>query len=187
MLQVFDSIGALTLAINHYLQGKPAGLSLGQIARTRIDAEKRLLLLPGAEELDLNPDQVSTPNLYECCRWTAMIYALAVVYPMPDNFNVLQVYVARLKAAIEDTNILSSSCQPKSVSDTLLWIFVLGGIAAIDKPERPWFVTQLGLLVKTLKVDWNCIKEVLDPFLWLDSACGDSGRHLWTQVEYLAS
>jgi hypothetical protein len=183
MLEVLDIMGAITLAIHHYLQGKPAGLSIGQIARTRIAVERRLLLLPSVEEL--NPNLVFMPNLYECCRLTAMIFGVAVVFPISNNTSMLQMYVTRLKAAFENMNFTNSSSQDTNISNILLWILVLGGIAALEKPEGPWFVSQLRLLVETLKIDWNGVTEVLETFLWLDSTCGRSGRHLWTRVVYL--
>jgi hypothetical protein len=67
-----------------------------------------------------------------------------------------------------------------------LWILILGGIAALDKVERPWFVSQLGTLVKILEIDWDGIEEILESFLWLDSTCGSGGRLLWSEVmEYM--
>jgi hypothetical protein len=184
MLDVLDIMGAITLAIHHYLQGKPAGLSIGQIARTRIAVERCLLLLPGAEELKLNP--VFMPSLYECCRLTAMIFGVAVVFPISNNTSVLQMYVTRLKAAFENMNLRTPISQDTNISNALLWILVIGGIAALDKPEESWFISQLRLLARTLNLDWNGVTEVLETFLWLDSACGCSGRHLWTRVVYLA-
>jgi hypothetical protein len=51
MLEVFDSIGALTLAIDVHLQGKLFGLYLGTIHRTRTAIQHSLLSLPTQDEL----------------------------------------------------------------------------------------------------------------------------------------
>ena len=184
MLQALDAMGALTLAINHFLQGKPGGLTLGQLARTRAAIVKRLFMLPSGEELKL----LSTigPNIYECCRLTAMIFVVAVVLPIPNTYDVLQIYVTRLKAAIEQSHLDSLSSPTANFSGCFLWMLVLGGIAALNKPERRWFVSQLALLVDKLNVDWSCAEEILETFLWLDSACGPGGKELWAKVENLA-
>lgn len=118
-----------------------------------------------------------------------MIFGVAVVLPLPDNARVLQVHVTRLQAAIEDINLQTSRLQHAAISNVLLWILVIGGVAALDKPERPWFVSRLGMLIRAIKMDWNDVKEVLKTFLWLDSACDFGGRQLWAQaapVEYSA-
>jgi hypothetical protein len=60
-------------------------------------------------------------------------------------------------------------------------------ILALDKPERRWFISQLALLVERLKLDWGGAEEIMGTFLWLDSACGRSGRDLWAKVVNLTS
>lgn len=180
MLEVLEYMEAITMAIDHYLQGKPGGLTLGQIIRTRTGVQKRLLLLPTAEELNINITPSSRPNLYECCRLTAMIFSVAVIFPIPNTYDVLQTLVRGLIASLEVTDIESHSVD---CSGVLLWMLVLGGIAALGKPERPWFVSNLALVgVERLKLDWDGVEAILKPFLWLESACSHGGRQLWDEV-----
>jgi hypothetical protein len=87
MLQVLDAMGALTLAVNHYVQDTATSVSIGQISRTRMAIQHLLLLLPGLKELELTT--VSTPNIYECCRLTAMIFGVALFGTIPNTHNVL--------------------------------------------------------------------------------------------------
>jgi hypothetical protein len=61
-------------------------------------------------------------------------------------------------------------------------MLMLGGIAALDKAERPWFVSQLVRLVRILRIDWDSVGEIMESFLWLESACGSGGRLLWSEV-----
>jgi hypothetical protein len=184
MLQVLDAMGALTLALRHYLLGKPGGLTLGQLARTRAAIEKRLLILPSANEL--NMAGAASPNIYECCRLTAMIFGVAVILPIPNTYDVLQIYVTRLKLAIEESRLDTLQSVDANLSPVFLWMLFLGGIAALDKPERRWFVSQLALLIDKLRTDWSGVEEILETFLWLDSACGPGGRELWAKIEDLA-
>jgi hypothetical protein len=69
--------------------------------------------------------------------------------------------------------------------ELLLWILVLGGIAVLDKPERSWYVARLVILVENLEesTDWEAVEGILERYLWLDSACGHSGRELWEEIE----
>ena len=183
MLQVLDSIGAFTLAVDYYLQGNPLGLKLIEIARTQAAVQQRLLLLPTAEELGI-PSSSSTPkpkpNIYECCRLTALIYGVAVVLPVPNSHSVLQELVRRLTVVMGILDIRTFGVE---LGGVLLWMLVLGGIAALDTPERNWFTSQLAWIVKRLdRDDWEGVEDILGSFLWLGSACGQGGRLLWSEA-----
>jgi hypothetical protein len=180
MLQVLDSMGAYALAVISYLEGKPFSLGPGEMGRTRLAVQQTLLLLPTSEELSRIPWSSPKPNIYECCRLTALIFGVAVVYPIPNSYNVLLELVQRLKAAIELVGIVTFGIDLYGV---LLWMLVLGGIAATDKPQRPWFVSQLALVTRKLDIiDWGGIEDILESFLWLESACGHGGRELWGEA-----
>jgi len=179
MLEVFDSIGALTHAIEVHHQGKPFGQHLGTIHRTRTAIQHSLLLLPTLDELNIRVEEgyAEKENVYECCRLTALIYGVAVVYPVPNSHAVLQELVRRLQIALILLDIKSCGSHLDGV---LLWMLTLGGIAALDKPERIWFAVQLSGLVKKLGIDdWGAVEDRLESFMWLESACGQGGHMLW--------
>jgi hypothetical protein len=178
MLQVFDAMGSLTIAIEHYINGKPDALTVGVIARTRTAIQKRLLLLPPDDELNVIP--LLCPYLYEACRLTGLIFGIAVVFPIPNTYEMLRILSQRLKASIEKYDIYRS--KSFEVQHIFLWMLMLGGIASLDKAERPWFVTQLARLVRILCIDWNSVEKILESFLWLESACGSGGQLLWSEV-----
>ena len=180
MLQVLNSISAFTLAVDYYLQGKPFGLKLGAIARARTAIQQRLLLLQTAEELSIpSSSSKPKPNIYECCRLTALIYGVGVVFPVPNSHSVLQELVRRLMIAIGVLDIRTFGAE---LGGVLLWMLVLGGIAALDTPERHWFASQLAWIVRRLVIDdWEGVEDILGSFLWLDSVCGQGGRLLWSE------
>jgi hypothetical protein len=103
MLQVIEAMGAFTLAINYYQQGRTGCLTIGELIQIRTGVEKSLLLLPTAEELNIPPaSNGSSPDVYECCRLATMIFGIAVVFQIPKSFGVLQKYVTLPRAGIED-------------------------------------------------------------------------------------
>jgi hypothetical protein len=185
LLEVVDVIRDYTVAISHLLQDKPGSIPIVQLTMTRVAIEKNLLQLPSGTELPFT--NVAAPNIYECCRLTTMIYTLAVVLPIPDPYDILQIYVTHLKNAIEESNLYQFGLTDRNLFSMLLWILMLGGIAASDKPERRWFVSQLALLVDQSNLDWQGVEEDLESFLWFDYACGPGGRKLWAKIEDLAS
>ena len=178
LLQVLDAMASVTIAIDHYLKGKPDCLTVGVIARTRTAIQKRLLLLPPDDELGIIPS--SNPCLYEACRLAGLIFGIAVVFPIPNTYDVLRTLSQRLKASIEKSEICES--ESLKVQYVLLWMLILGGIAALDKAERPWFVSRLAKLVRALEIDWNSVEGILERFLWLESACSPGGQLLWFEV-----
>ncbi|RDW65955.1 hypothetical protein BP6252_09590 [Coleophoma cylindrospora] len=178
MLQVFDEVAAITLAIDAYVQGKLSGLRGGEVARTRTAIQHRLLLLPGAEELKYS--DLTKLSLYECCRLSVLIYSIAVVFPIPNPGGALHDLVRRLKTSME--GLESEKYRPLCI-DVLLWALILGGIAALDMPERTWFVSKLSILQKEQNLhNWNSVEDILECFLWLQSACGAGGMLLWSEV-----
>jgi hypothetical protein len=181
MLQALDSMGAYALAVGHYLQGRPFSLSSGELNRARLAVQHRLVSVPPEEDLIVVPSSSSDsePNIYEYVRLTALIFGVAVVYPIPNPHNVLVELVRRLKIAIEGLGREIGDFAME-LSGVLLWILVLGGIASSDKPERPWFVSQLVFIVRKLHImDWDGVEDILESFLWLESACGKGRRELW--------
>jgi hypothetical protein len=95
---------------------------------------------------------------------------------------VLVELVRRLKEAIESLEREIGDFAME-LSGVFLWMLVLGGIASSDKPERPWFVSQLALIVNKLHImDWSGVDDILESFLWLESACGHGGRELWDEI-----
>ncbi|KAH7370344.1 hypothetical protein BKA65DRAFT_488243 [Rhexocercosporidium sp. MPI-PUGE-AT-0058] len=185
LLEILEPLGITAWAISYHLEGKPAGLTIGEMGRTRTAVMKRLLLLPSAEEMSMTSAESERPNLYECCRLTAFIFSVAVTFPIPNTFDVLQHYVRLLKAAIEDSCVMSYD--DVGVSEIVLWILTLGGIAALDKPERAWFAEQLSIVREKLRINWHDATKDFETFLWLESACGAGGLLLWEESSALVS
>jgi hypothetical protein len=177
MLQGLDLMGALTMALDDYVQGRPGVLTFEKTVKAKTAVQKRFLFLPTSAELNITP--LAKAGFYESCRLTAIIFSVAAFYPLPNTYNALQTMVQRLKSAIILSGIESYGAERSGV---LLWILVLGGIAALDKPERGWFVLQLARLVQRLKIEWEEAEGVLETFLWFEIACSPGGRLLWDEA-----
>lgn len=181
MLDLFEAICALTMGIEQYLIGQPDGLSLAEIARARGTCQNRLLSLAPPSDVTLICPKMAC-GIYEAVKWTAWIYGIAVIFPIPRSFNAFKELAQRQRTAIELWEIDSHE---GNASELLLWMLMLGGIAVLDQPEGAWFVDRLVGCSLSLDIqDWAGVEEVMGKFLWLSSACGPSGRYLWkTSVE----
>lgn len=95
------------------------------------------------------------------------------------SWKALQKLVRELKTSIEQTEILFDEYN----ANLLLWILVLGGIAAESKQERPWYIKQLANYARTNCIeDWEDVEDIMHGFLWSSSACRQAGTKLWTEA-----
>jgi hypothetical protein len=178
MAGVLESMVTLTIIIDCHCRGtKPIHDFTSLIDRRNYVQHSLMSLPPGAE---LDEDEVTSVCLYEAIRHTAFIYSAAVTFPIPalgGHFHKLAELVQPLLEASK-----FDSCW-RHCPQTLLWILVLGGIAASDTKEREWFVRSIAVVAKLLKIGtWEQVVEVMQGFLWLDSACDAGGRVLWAEA-----
>jgi hypothetical protein len=178
LFQNLELVGAYTTALDYYHRGKPGGLSLAVITRTKWALQQQLLLLPPAQELNKTP--LSKLSFYECCRLTLHIFGLAVVFiDTSDAYSHLQALVTRLKTWLERLYVYGYGTDSAHL---LLWMLTLGGIAALGKPDRPWFASRLAIVLHRLNITWDDAQEILERFLWQENAFGTGGRELWSEV-----
>lgn len=178
LLQNLELLGAYTTALDYHHQGKSGGLSLAVITRTKWALQQQLLLLPSGRELNKTP--LSKVSFYECCRLTLHIFGLAVVFIDTSNaYSHLQTLVTRLKTWLGRLYVYGYGTDSAHL---LLWMLTLGGIAALGKPERPWFASRLAIVLQRLNITWEDAQEILETFLWLENACGTEGRELWFEA-----
>lgn len=136
--------------------------------------------LPSGDELLVPGDEVKSIALYESIRHAAFIYSAAVTFPLPALSGHFHTLAEILQKLLEASKF--DSCW-RHYPKTLLWILILGGIAASDTKERDWFVKSISIVAKILKIGtWEEVTEIVESFLWLESACGFGGRILWADV-----
>lgn len=105
LLQVLKSVGAYTVALDYYGQGKPGALSLAFTVSNRKALQHQLARLPPGQELE--DTSTSKVRFYESCRITLHIFWFALVLqfsldtlvfdPTTDAESHLQILVTRLK------------------------------------------------------------------------------------------
>jgi hypothetical protein len=178
MTKVLQSMVDLTMVIDcHYRGTKPIKDFTPYIDR-RNSVQHNLMSLPSGAELV--EDEITSVCLYEAIRHTAFIYSAAVTFPIPALSGHFHKLAAILQPLLEASKF--DTCW-RRCPKTLLWILVLGGIAASDTNERGWFVRSIAMVAKILKIGtWEEVTEIMESFLWLDSACDAGGRILWAEV-----
>jgi hypothetical protein len=153
-----------TLAVDDYVESRPEAQGLGIIADERNFAHHSLLSLTPNEKADVVEQECP---LYELCRLAAIIYSLAIVFPLPVTtapFTKLGLQVGKQMSKP------TVHARWTEVPQLMLWITVMAAIASIGSSERSWYVSILGRFIGRLKMgSWAEMKEHLRDFLWFGS------------------
>lgn len=101
--------------------------------------------------------------LSETCRLALLIYLKPVLccrMPYNDLLGKLKTCHDSIKASV-DTN-------RREIAELLLWLMFLGGITALNDPNKSWFVAHLREAATELGIySWDGAKLVLVKFLWV--------------------
>lgn len=150
-----------------------------RISNQRNLVQFHLLSLPPAGEFDENFRQ-SYP-VYEACRLAGLIFAVGVTFPLPVQRAPFIPLVERLQAELQASE-LESTWSSRGAVRVLVWVLMMGGIAATGRPERAWFVATLHRVTVSSGVSgWRELKLALESMLWLNSACDRAGKQLWDE------
>ena len=123
-------------------------------------------------------------NFVTSCSIAAIIFIDNHLRDIAFNARLIGRHVARLKLSIElflDQPSNFTLCP--TIPRTILWALYVGGIAAGNRPERNWFVTQLSERCDLLELNsWEDAEGVLKSFLW-PLAWNSLGILLWECLE----
>ncbi|ORY61792.1 uncharacterized protein BCR38DRAFT_441142 [Pseudomassariella vexata] len=141
--------------------------STGLLLYSRDIVQHRLLSLPHERDA------------VEICRLAALVFTYGVTYPLPQP--------RPLRKATEMLSYALKRVRYTRVHATefLLWAAVIGGIGADSWDHSGSMVANFTDKIRefrdALNVEsWEDAKLVLDKFIWLDAACDEDGRLLWT-------
>lgn len=171
----------LTITIDCHHRGVKQITDQTKFIDRRNSIQHQLLSLPFGS--DLKEGELGSRSVYECVRLATLIYSVGVTFPLPTMTGVFRRLASRLMIELE-----ASRHDPAwvSTSQSLLWVLVLGGIAAQGTEHRSWYVQNLLLVSSASKVlTWRQILDEVKTFLWLDSACENGGRELWSEMKLL--
>ncbi|OAP57263.1 hypothetical protein AYL99_08001 [Fonsecaea erecta] len=168
--------------VEMFVDGALPDLDLARLCDRRNLIQHTLLSLPS--HIDL-PSAARSQPIYEPTRLAILIYSLTVIFPIPAQTAPITILTRQLKTALRESDMRSSWSSSHQAQRLLMWILVIGGVAARDVPEeRLWFIAALGRLSAQLGIKRfeDLKKTVLKRILWLDRACDDAGKRLWAEI-----
>ena len=180
-LDTLQDICSFIVLLHDCDSGDDFSESDGQVADQRNVIQYRLMSLPTSIELQLAPPV----QMYEVLRLATTIFSLLVVFPITPSAAPFGRLGTHLRAEIEKLNIYNQSPEKLHL---VTWAAVMGGIAAIGTPDRPWYVSTLESLYSHHQFEtWEQAKTLLESFLWLRGTNDVDGISLWEELIQLRS
>lgn len=113
----------------------------------------------------------------EICRLAALIFSNGVIFPIARK-HPLQILVKQLVAELERR----VDWDDKS-SEFLLWVTVVGGLAATGSVREEFYLRALKRLATDLCVTgYDDLRGIMHDYLWLDRACDGGASKLWNRA-----
>lgn len=122
--------------------------------------------------------------LYEACRLAALVYVLAIIFPLPPFTGVVFRLVPKIVTLID---AISPEILYGPGAKAFIWAMFVCGSGAETFPQRPWFVKKLKVMLVFAGINrWAELKTVLGSYLWLGSAMDEPGFNLFDEIQHLA-
>ena len=142
--------------------------------------ERQLLLL------SISGDTMSTSPMESfinrSCRSAAFVYIYAALRDVPLGGRLFDKFVERLRSALDHPGFMLA--WSNSHPSMLLWVLVLGSLAATGRPERSWFVSQfVGVCMILNLQSLQEMLRVLQNITWVKGFHEGLVEKLWTEVE----
>lgn len=176
-LAVMIDMLKITVVVENFMSGNLLNADIMALKSWRDVTHHRLLSLPTGAALSESLGAAAC--FYECCRLAALMYAVAVLFPMPRTTDVPQKLVKAIKLCVSQIDI-STLHRGRHF---FIWVLALTAVAAASLPERPWYEEELAGLLSLENVSrWSELKQILASFLWMDSACDEGAMELWDEI-----
>jgi hypothetical protein len=141
-----------------------------ELADTMWYSDKTYLVQRNLVYLSLHPQSEDAALDTACCL-AASIFVDCCFRDLGFHAGVIGHLVSKLRTACEPLLSLQgevyNGADKRATLTKLLWVFAFGGIAAVGRPERAWFVEQLAHVCSALElISWEKMEECLGTILW---------------------
>jgi hypothetical protein len=126
--------------------------------------------------------------LHTACYIAGTMYANSYLRDLGFHSGVIALSVTKLKTFLEEKALVSVSEYVEEELIMILWILVVGGISAMRKPERGWFVEQLRSFCEASRLETvGDAEEALRKIVW-SRDWNDALKEMWQEIsEYISS
>ncbi|KAF2167159.1 hypothetical protein M409DRAFT_22587 [Zasmidium cellare ATCC 36951] len=151
------------------------------LVQARNVAHHQILSLDSWDELDEEQRSGCSKEAYECCRLTARLDSIAVLWGMPPDTGWHYKIVRQVRDFLEASQF---HLWPQESARMLAWVLVICGIASYRSADRKFYEQSLRVtLLRNGVTRLQQLKEVASPFVWSEKACADGAAVLWDMLD----
>jgi hypothetical protein len=171
MYNIFRRIHRLGLAVS-----MPWAPTVSRVAISNVLLDTEYDMLVVASQLDPNSAGAATSAeidieiifMADALITAAQIFTFVALRAMPIRARIVEIYLSRLKAALERPNLLENWQEHCSLK-ALLWTLFITASAATGRPERFLVIAKLRTITASLHLrGQDAVKDVLKEFAWSD-------------------
>jgi hypothetical protein len=121
--------------------------------------------------------------LSEACRYAcSLLLFYPFENPVTDPTLLLNGFMHKLKSPL--SKLLPSSGHQNQL---LIWLLAVGGVQALELPEKEWFIAHLVVVAENLGLQsWDDMKFALEGIIWVDAFRGKAFQQLWEETSQVA-
>lgn len=109
-------------------------------------------------------------------------YVYVAARDLMTNAPLFDTFTSQLHDAINNPHFLLAWSRLHPTM--LLWVLVVGGCAAIERPQWLWFVRQVRRVISILRITtFSHFRRILAQVVWLERPFKDSLHALWSDLE----
>ncbi|KIW72876.1 hypothetical protein PV04_01037 [Phialophora macrospora] len=184
LLEVIQDMGDFTVVVENHASGRWIPRTSPEIIDQRNFVEHKLMSLQTEQEL-IGSGRLAVEDLdvqYESCRLACIVYSFIVIFPVPPVVGPFETIVERLKRALHATAWKVFQGPRLRLH---LWIVIMGSIASIGLPDRPWFLLRVMEVLEEFDMkDWKDLKALLKTFLWHPRTSDLDGLEIWKAIQH---
>ena len=130
-------------------------------------------------------DPMMSPALIsECTRYAILLHVFSPWKWLPPDGTLTINYLLHRLIDCLQTILRLSGLQFNN--DLMLWILATGGVAALNLPERIWFVSHIRDMTEAVEIEtWDQMKSRLRRIIWHEILCSRSHERLWLEVSQM--
>ena len=185
LLEVIQDTCDFTVVVENHASGRWLPRTSHDIIDQRNFVQHKIMSLVPEDEL-IATDLVSLSDIdsqYESCRLACIIYSLLIVMPVPPVVGPFETLTEKLKSLLQAREWKVLNTRRLRLH---LWILVMGAIASIGLPDRPWFLLRtMEVLEEFDMAKWKDLKALLKMFLWHPRTSDFDGLDIWKAVQHV--
>jgi hypothetical protein len=179
--QMAEAFQAAFTYINIVRASLANGYDVSLLADQRNLTQHTLLSVLPAADIPTSFSHPTQATTYDICRFAALIFGVGVMFPIPAQNTPLKSLAQQIQSLLLQPSASTMWSAPAN-RIPLIWALTLGGIAATDTPERPFFVSALGETARRSGLtSWANLRRALEMMLWYDVACNEAAELLWLE------